>query len=554
MIADAVVAGDESPLGSLASMALADPVKSRFNLVDPGIVMSRLVEVGVPSTGFAWTVEELRRGKNVLRARVSAPETTTWAPVLDAVMSIAPAIFPGQPLLRMAAHIDQVLVAGPLPPETVVIEVSLDKDRPDTANALVADAQGLILASLSGLRYPVIEQPSAPAEAGSPRLSTADAGRLAAMSPDELQAWVRTQVCEQIAAEMKLPVEELNPRRPLVELGMDSILKMVIRRRLEKRFGLSLTATVFWQRPTIDALVEHMLGALAQSSAEPRSPATSRTLLVPGAKIHYEVAGSGPTLLFIPGGAADATAFTGVRDVLSKHYTVVTYDPRGISRSPLDGEPPKQGVLREHADDVQRLLAEIGGAPAYVFAHSGGAVTAMDYVVRHHAQVRALILFEPMLLGYLDPGTLVGPDVPTIYREQGLQAAIKRVEEMTGIEVPKPPSNPSPELRAQMKGMSDNLVYAFGHLLPAMLEFVPDLGALGAVSTRIIVGVGDKSAGQAAHQSALRLATDLRKAAVSFPGDHAGFSLDPVGFATRLRDALEFQGQHQTPPQPFAKP
>jgi hypothetical protein len=92
-----------------------------------------------------------------------------------------------------------------------------------------------------------------------------------------------------------------------------------------------------------------------------------------------------------------------------------------------------------------------------------------------------------------------------------------------------------------MKGISDNLAYSFGHLLPAMLEFVPDLGALAAVSTRIIVGVGDKSADQAAHQSALRLAADLRRSVVSFPGDHAGFSLDPVGFATRLHDALEFQ-------------
>jgi pimeloyl-ACP methyl ester carboxylesterase len=263
---------------------------------------------------------------------------------------------------------------------------------------------------------------------------------------------------------------------------------------------------------------------------------------VPGAKLHYEVAGSGPTLLFIPGGAADASAFAGVRDVLSRHYTVVTYDPRGISQSPLDGEPPRQGLLREHADDVQRLLAELGGGPAHVFAHSGGAVTAMDYVVRHHAQVRTLILFEPMLLGYLDPRSLVGPDVPTIYREHGLQAAIKRIEEMTGIEMPRPPSNPSPELRAQMKGLFANLDYSLGHLLPAMLEFVPDLGALGDVSTRIIVGVGDKSAEQAAHRSALRLAADLRLTAVSFPGDHAGFSVDPVGFAARLHDALGARG------------
>jgi 6-methylsalicylic acid synthase len=37
---------------------------------------------------------------------------------------------------------------------------------------------------------------------------------------------------------------------------------MAIRRRLEKRFGLKLSATVFWQRPTLGAMVEHLLEQL----------------------------------------------------------------------------------------------------------------------------------------------------------------------------------------------------------------------------------------------------------------------------------------------------
>jgi 6-methylsalicylic acid synthase len=264
--ADAVLMADgNAVVGSLSSLALADPARARFNSVDPGLVAKRLTEVGVPSTGLNWTIEDLRRGNNVLRARVSVSEAATWASVLDAVFSIAPAVYPGQPMLRMVSHIDEVIVADPTPPPVVVIEVSLDPDRQDTANALVADAGGVILANLQGLRYPVVDQPPAPADDGAPGLPDADPGRFANLSPDQLHDRVLAEVCNLVAAEMRLPVADLNPRRPLVDLGMDSILKMAFRWRLEKRFGLRLPATVFWQRPTVEAIVEHLLENLKVS-------------------------------------------------------------------------------------------------------------------------------------------------------------------------------------------------------------------------------------------------------------------------------------------------
>jgi uncharacterized protein (TIGR02246 family) len=56
---------------------------------------------------------------------------------------------------------------------------------------------------------------------------------------------------------------------------------------------------------------------------------------VPGARLYYEVAGSGPVLLLIPGGAADAGDFARIIGPLSGNYSVITFDPRGISRSRL---------------------------------------------------------------------------------------------------------------------------------------------------------------------------------------------------------------------------
>jgi pimeloyl-ACP methyl ester carboxylesterase len=265
---------------------------------------------------------------------------------------------------------------------------------------------------------------------------------------------------------------------------------------------------------------------------------TSHTLSVPGARLYYEVEGEGPTLLLIPGGASDSMHFNGIRNMLTEFYTVVTYDPRGISLSSVDGQPGEQGLLRDHADDVQRLLAEVSTEPAYVFAHCGGAVVAMDYIVRHHRQVRALVLHEPCVNSYLDPEIRRDADLPTIYRQQGLQAALRKFTGLANANVVPPPANPSAAMLERMECEVDNLDYFFDQMMPAIIDFAPDTDTLRAIPTRITVGLGEKSTEQPAYDAAHRLAADLGFTEAMFPGDHYGFAVKPIGFATRLRQVL----------------
>src|SRR5258706_16376009 len=81
----------------------------------------------------------------------------------------------------------------------------------------------------------------------------------------------------------------------------------------------------------------------------------AQTLQLPGATLYYEMRGSGPVLLLIAGGAADAGAFEDLASLLAHDYTIVTYDPRGNSRSSLDG-PPEDQQIEVHSDDARRLL------------------------------------------------------------------------------------------------------------------------------------------------------------------------------------------------------
>ena len=70
-----------------------------------------------------------------------------------------------------------------------------------------------------------------------------------------------------IAAEMRLDPAVLAPRRPLIEQGLDSVLTVVIRRQLEKRYRCTLPATLLWRQPTITAIAGHLTELLTAAGA-----------------------------------------------------------------------------------------------------------------------------------------------------------------------------------------------------------------------------------------------------------------------------------------------
>src|ERR1700745_1368694 len=104
------------------------------------------------------------------------------------------------------------------------------------------------------------------------------------------------------------------------------------------------------------------------------STVRSRVLQLPGASIYYEIRGTGPVLLMMPGGPATGSIFQGIADHLAPHYTVVTYDPRGLGRSETSGRIDDKRLVEILADDVHRLLSAVASDQAFVFSNNGGAI------------------------------------------------------------------------------------------------------------------------------------------------------------------------------------
>jgi clorobiocin biosynthesis protein CloN7 len=263
----------------------------------------------------------------------------------------------------------------------------------------------------------------------------------------------------------------------------------------------------------------------------PGADSVAHTLDVPGARLYYERRGTGPLLLLI-GSPMDSTGFSGLAGTLAGRYTVVTYDPRGIggsSRKDAAGDVTPE----QQADDVHRLLSVLGGQPAHVFGSSGGAVVGLALVTAHSDQVRTLVAHEPPVLELLPDAAQLRAQIQDIYdtyRADGADTAMVKFMAYAGLggepgqQAGAPRWEPSAEQVARMRAATDVFL---AHLIRPTTRYRPDIEALQAASTRIVVAAGATSKGQLANRSAMALADRLGTPVIEFPGDHGGFMALP---------------------------
>ncbi|GII63024.1 putative hydrolase YraK [Sphaerisporangium krabiense] len=263
------------------------------------------------------------------------------------------------------------------------------------------------------------------------------------------------------------------------------------------------------------------------------------TLRVPGADIYYEVRGAGPVLLLVAGGGGDAQAYARLARALEDRYTVVTFDPRGSSRSPLLEEPGEQRI-EVYAEDVSLLLKEVGDGPAHVFGSSSGALIGLDLAARHPEQVRTLVAHEPPAVSFLPDAahwTALLREVHDTQAEQGTGAALRKFAE--AVNLPRQfdaAAELPPDTRRMLARVAANMEFFFRHQVRSFSAYVPDIEALRGAP--VIVAGGVQGRPYMPYKAAMAVAERLGAELAEFPGDHVGYLAEPLPFAERLHELL----------------
>jgi pimeloyl-ACP methyl ester carboxylesterase len=290
---------------------------------------------------------------------------------------------------------------------------------------------------------------------------------------------------------------------------------------------------------------------------------TVDTIRVADAALHTERAGAGPALVLIPGGGGDAAMYAEVVPLLATQFTVITFDRRGNSRSPLDDEDIPVGVA-EQAADVVAVLDHYRVDRAYVFGSSGGAIIALEVLSRHSDRLLGAVVHEPpvvqilpgspeerqldelrriadaegLLRGFVAFATMTMPHPPRLFQRRAgraLVAATVRLALATG----------SAWRRAtrQAPGGMQRLIGNAGILLrrelPAFCyEYEPDLAALRSAHVPWWLVTGRESVGRPYYRPGHVLGERIGVPCVEFPGGHAAYQQHPEEFVRCLTELL----------------
>lgn len=259
-----------------------------------------------------------------------------------------------------------------------------------------------------------------------------------------------------------------------------------------------------------------------------------------GCALHGQIAGAGPVLVMVPGGAGQASQTDPMRETLERRFAVVSYDRRGVSRSPLASGAPSP-TIQTHADDLHSLIATIGGDGVCLFATSIGCLIALDLLARYPRDVVKLVAHEPPDTHLLSGAEREEADaglarLAQTFETGGAGAALAQLAALIGLD-PADREADAPELEVTPQFMRDMSFY-FEHDLGAGRAYRLDIEALRTGRDRVIVGAGEKSGPLWTHRCAQALARELDLPLTWLPGGHNGPTAYPKASASAIIEAL----------------
>ncbi|HEX4606034.1 MAG TPA: alpha/beta hydrolase [Candidatus Angelobacter sp.] len=144
-------------------------------------------------------------------------------------------------------------------------------------------------------------------------------------------------------------------------------------------------------------LASTLAAAQAKTPAKAAAPAiASRMAEIDGAKLHYLMAGHGPTVLLLHGYAETSYMWRPLIPRLAEKFTVIAPDLPGIGDSSI---PAKGLDMKSAAATIHSLVRSLGAEKAEVVGHDIGLMVAYAYAAQFPAETTKLVLMDAFLPG-----------------------------------------------------------------------------------------------------------------------------------------------------------
>ena len=149
-----------------------------------------------------------------------------------------------------------------------------------------------------------------------------------------------------------------------------------------------------WGACALAASLHAPFGAFAAPAEPSKLAPGGHDAMLPGIRLHYVVAGSGPLLVVsAPGWGTGSLYLQRGLAPLQAHHTLLFIDPRGSGESARPSDPAKMSAA-DMADDIEHLRQYLGLPTIALLGHSDGASIALDYAERYPATLSTLVFVD----------------------------------------------------------------------------------------------------------------------------------------------------------------
>lgn len=166
-------------------------------------------------------------------------------------------------------------------------------------------------------------------------------------------------------------------------------------------FGLLLLILISCNKKTEENPVTETTPAAATETAQvaPANPPSNfkhATALVNGVNIHYVIGGKGDPLVLVHGFGQNWYMWNRLLPELSKHFTVIAPDLRGVGES----DKPEGGYDKKTmATDIHELVKKLGYNSINLAGHDIGLMVAYAYAAQYGSEVKKVALMDALLPG-----------------------------------------------------------------------------------------------------------------------------------------------------------
>ncbi|RGP79887.1 hypothetical protein FLONG3_1958 [Fusarium longipes] len=260
---------------------------------------------------------------------------------------------------------------------------------------------------------------------------------------------------------------------------------------------------------------------------------TRATVHNEGCDLHYWYQGTGPLMVFVPGGNGHGRQFNNIIVALSDRFTCATFDRRQMAASQVLVNKPLS--VTQQARDIRAVIKAIGFQKAIIFGSSSGGIFGYQFAHDFPEMVIHLISHEAGI-------SVLMPDASEIYdwmyglielhKTKGLDAVAKEFSKcLIGYDdegVPKP-AKPEPS----------NTRNFWENEFPSLLGYSPNFFRIkeNKTSVGVMRGIRCKEAFYARAIEAQAKILDCPRMTV--PGNHEGFQSETNEFVPALLKMLE---------------